>query len=124
MNEGVLVSFALAFLIGGGLCVAAQLLVDLTPFQMTPAHVMVTFVGLGAILSGFGLYKPLAKIGGAGASVPLTGFGHTLMQGAFESMQKRGLVGAFTGGLSETALGLTVAIAAGYLMAVIFRPKG
>lgn len=124
MDGNVAMSFVLAFLIGGGLCLAAQLLVDLTPYQMTPAHAMVTFVSLGAILSGFGLYKPLTEIGGAGASVPLTGFGHTLMQGAFDRIKEDGVVGAFMGGLSETALGLTVAIAAGYLMAVIFRPKG
>lgn len=118
----VLTPFVWAFLIGGLLCVAAQLTVDATP--LTPAHTMVLFVTLGAIASAAGLYEPLVKLGGAGATVPLTGFGHALVQGALESAQRDGPSGLITGGLEATALGITIAILAGLTMTLIFNPKG
>ena len=99
----------------------AQLTVDLTP--LAPAHVMVLFVSLGAVLSGIGLYEPLVQLAGAGATVPLTGFGHALLQGGLEEMQKEGLMGVIGGGLKATSLGIATAILSGYLMAVLFRPK-
>ncbi len=114
--------FILAFLVGGSICVAAQLVVNLT--NLTPAHVMVLFVSLGAIVSGLGLYQPLVQLGGAGATVPLPGFGHAIVQGVLKEFQRTGPVGLLTGGLTATSLALTVAILAGYFVALIFRPKG
>lgn len=115
-------SFLWAFVVGGLLCVAAQLVVDLT--GLTPAHTMVTFVSLGAVASGLGLYDPLVQLAGAGAAIPLPGFGHALVQGILREITQEGFVGIFTGGLKATALGLTAAILFGYLMAVAFNPKG
>ncbi|HZW82573.1 MAG TPA: stage V sporulation protein AE [Candidatus Deferrimicrobium sp.] len=113
-----------AFLVGGALCVLAQLLMDLTRPSFSPAHVLVTYVTGGAILGGLGLYAPLIKIGGAGASIPLTGFGYSLAKGAIEAVDKKGLIGAFSGGLEATAAGIAAAVVFGYLMAVFFDPKG
>lgn len=113
-----------AFLVGGILCVAAQLLTDLTRPAFTPAHVLVTYVTSGAILTGLGIYGPLVKLGGAGATIPLTGFGYNLAKGAIEAVNKKGLLGAFTGGLEAAAAGITAAVVFGYVMAVLFDPKG
>ncbi|HEX3016000.1 MAG TPA: stage V sporulation protein AE [Desulfobacteria bacterium] len=113
-----------AFLVGGALCVIAQLLIDLTKASITPGHVLVTYVTGGAILTGLGIYGPLVKIGGAGATIPLTGFGYTLAKGAMEAVEKKGLLGAFTGGIEASAAGIAAAVIFGYLMAVIFDPKG
>ncbi|HVB09451.1 MAG TPA: SpoVA/SpoVAEb family sporulation membrane protein [Bacillota bacterium] len=115
-------SFIWAFVIGGALCVAAQLVVDLTP--LTPAHAMVLFVSLGAILSAFGLYEGLLKLAGAGASVPLTGFGHVLVQGIIKDVGKKGASGMLTGGLTASAMGVTAAVLLGALMAAVFTPRG
>jgi len=117
-----LVDFLLAFAVGGAICVAAQLVLDLT--KLTPAHIMVLFVSLGAVVSGLGLYGPLVKIGGAGATVPLTGFGHALVQGMLEDVRQFGILGLFSGGLRATAVGITSAVVFGYLMAILFNPKG
>ncbi len=114
--------YIMAFVIGGLICVVGQLLMDLTP--LTPAHVLVLFVVAGGILSGLGLYQPLVELGGAGATVPLTGFGHSLVSGTLEDVQKFGLIGAFTGGLRSTAAGITVAVVFGLTFALIFDPKG
>lgn len=114
--------YLLAFLVGGALCLVAQLVLDLT--RLTQAHVMVLFVALGAVASGMGLYDPLVTLGGAGATVPLPGFGHALVQGMLEGARKDGLPGLLTGGLAATALGLTAAILFGYLMSVLFTPRG
>jgi stage V sporulation protein AE len=116
------VSYLWAFLVGGALCVAAQLVVDLTP--LSPAHTMVLFVSLGALLSGLGLYQGLLKLAGAGASVPLTGFGHVLVQGVIKDVGAKGLAGVLTGGLSAGATGVTAAVLLGGLMALIFNPRG
>ncbi len=115
-------TFLYAFLIGGLLCVLAQLVVDV--IKLTPASTMVLFVSLGAIASGIGLYEPLTKFAGAGATVPLPGFGHVLVQGISEGMSKKGFMGLFAGGLEAAAMALTVAIIIGYLTSVLFNPKG
>lgn len=114
--------YLMAFIIGGLICVVGQILMDLTP--MTPAHVLVLFVVVGGVLSGLGLYQPLVELGGAGATVPLTGFGHSLVSGTLEDVQKYGVVGAFTGGLRGTAAGITAAMVFGLTVAVLFNPKG
>ena len=113
-----------AFIIGGVICVIGQLLMDLTKPSFTPAHVLVTFVTGGAILGALGLYEPLIKIGGAGATIPLSGFGYSLAKGAMEAVGKRGIMGAFSGGVEATAVGIAVAVFFGYLMSVTFNPKG
>ena len=110
-----------AFVIGGGICVVGQLLISLT--NITPARVLVLFVTLGVILAGLGLYRPLVDLAGAGATVPLTGFGYALGIGAIEGAAKDGVLGAFTGGIKATAGGVAAAVFFGYLNAVIFTPK-
>jgi stage V sporulation protein AE len=110
-----------AFLVGGAICVVGQLLIDLT--KLTPARILVVFVVAGAILSGLGLYQPLVDFAGAGATTPLTGFGHSLVKGASEAVKKEGVIGAFTGGIYATAGGVSAALTFGYLVALIFKPK-
>jgi stage V sporulation protein AE len=112
-----------AFVVGGILCLIGQLIIDITPYNITPAHVLVGYVIGGAVLSAFGLYQPLINIGGAGASIPLSGFGHTLAQGALDAVKSQGLLGAFGGGISATSIGIAAAIIFGYMMAVIFNPQ-
>jgi stage V sporulation protein AE len=116
------VEFVWAFLVGGALCLLAQLVVDLTP--LTPAHTMVLFVVLGAVAAGLGLYDPLVKAAGAGASVPLTGFGNVLVQGVFKEIARSGWMGVLTGGLTAAAAGITAAVAFAVLAAAAARPKG
>lgn len=113
-----------AFLLGGLICLAAQLCMDLTPFQVTPAHVLVGMVALGAVLSGLGLYQPLLDWGGSGASVPLSGFGHVMAQGAIEGAREDGLMGALRGGLTAGAAGISAALLTGFCASVFFKPKG
>jgi stage V sporulation protein AE len=115
-------TYLMAFLIGGLICIVGQLLMDLTP--LTPAHVLVIFVVTGAILSGLGVYQPLIDIGGAGATIPLPGFGHSLVSGTIEDINKYGFLGIFSGALRATATGLTAAVVFGFLAAVLFNPKG
>lgn len=110
-----------AFIVGGAICVIGQLLMDFT--KLTPARVLVTFVTLGAILHGLGLYQPLVDFGGAGATTPLTGFGYSLAKGAIKGVKEAGILGAFTGGLSAAAGGIAGAIFFGYIMALLFNPK-
>ena len=113
--------FFYAFIIGGAICVVGQILMDTT--KLTPARILVAFVTLGTVLGAFGLYDKVIEIGGAGATVPLVGFGNSLAKGAIKAVNEKGLVGAFTGGITATAGGITAAIVFGYLMAVIFTPK-
>jgi len=113
-----------AFLVGGLLCVAGQLLMDLTKAKITPAHVLVGYVTGGVILGGLGLYEPLVRIGGAGATVPLSGFGYTLVKGAIEGAQSGGILGVLAGGVQTGATGIAVAVLFGYLTAIVFNPKG
>ena len=109
------------FAVGGLFCVVGELLVLKTKF--TPARILVSFITAGVILSALGLYGPLVDFAGAGATVPLTGFGHALAQGAIHAVQENGLIGAFTGGVTAAAGGITAAIFFGFLAAALFRPK-
>lgn len=110
-----------AFVVGGTICVIGQLLMDHT--KLTPARVLVSFVTLGAILHGLGLYQPLVDFGGTGATTPLTGFGYSLAKGAIKEVKEAGLLGAFTGGVKATAGGVAAAVFFGYIMAVLFNPR-
>ena len=110
-----------AILFGGLLCVIGQILIDKT--KLTPGRILTSFVVAGVILSAVGLYEPFAELAGAGASVPLTGFGHTLAKGVREAVQEDGLLGVLLGGLKSTAGGITAAIVFGLLMSLIFKPK-
>ena len=117
------VKYLLAFVIGGLICLVGQLIMDFTRSSITPAHVLVGYVTGGAILSAMGLYQPLVNLAGAGATIPLSGFGHSLAQGAIKAVQSRGLLGAFAGGVESTAVGIVAAVIFGYTAAVIFNPK-
>ncbi len=113
-----------AFIVGGGICVLGQLMMDLTSYRITPAHILVGFVTGGVAISALGLYQPLIDFAGAGATVPLPGFGHLLAQGAIKGVQENGLLGAFGGGVEASAVGIAAAIIFGYLIAAIFSPRG
>lgn len=110
-----------AFVVGGLICVIAQVLIDRT--KLLSARIVVLYVTLGTILTGLGLYDYLVEFGGAGATVPLSGFGYALGKGVMEEVDKSGLLGVLTGGIKATAAGLTAAILFGYLASVIFNPK-
>lgn len=110
-----------AFLVGGSLCLIGQILIDKT--KLTPARILVAYVVAGVFLGAVGLYPKLAEFAGAGASVPLTGFGNTLAKGVKEAIQKDGFLGIFTGGLKATAGGITAAILAGLAASLIFKAK-
>ena len=110
-----------AFLVGGTLCAIAQILIDKT--KLTPARILVLYVCAGASLTLFGLYEPLIQFAGAGASVPLTGFGYSLAKGVMKAVDEHGFIGIFLGGLTSTAGGVTAAILFGFLCSLIFRPK-
>lgn len=110
-----------AFVIGGIICALAQILMDKT--KMMPGRIMVTLVVLGAILGCVGLYEPFAKWAGAGAAVPLLGFGNTLWKGVKEGLQSDGFLGLFKGGFTSSAVGISGALIFGYLGSVIFKPK-
>jgi stage V sporulation protein AE len=114
----------IAFLFGGIICVIGQLIIDLTPFMVTPAHVLIGYVTSGALISAIGLYEPLVKIAGAGATIPLSGFGHSLAQGAIEGVKAKGIIGAIGGGLEATSVGIVTAIILGLSMATLFNPRG
>ena len=114
-------TFLWAFVVGGALCVLAQLMVDLTPF--TPAHVMVLFVVLGVIAGGLGWYGPLVKFAGAGATVPLPGFGYTMVEGIDKAVRHEGLMGLLTGGITAAAGGIKAAVLFGLAAALVFKPK-
>ncbi len=110
-----------AFLCGGVLCVIGQILIDKT--TLTPAKILVTYVTAGVVLSGVGVYQYLADWGGAGATVPLTGFGHLLAKGVRKAVEQNGLIGALTGGSTAAAGGITAAIFFGFLVALVCKPK-
>ena len=113
--------FLKAFLVGGVLCVIGQILIDKT--SLTPAKILVSYVVSGVVLGAVGLYEPLVEFAGAGASVPLTGFGNCLAKGVQEAVEQDGFLGIFTGGLKATAAGICVAVVGGLLAALIFKPK-
>ena len=110
-----------AFLVGGLLCLIGQILIDKT--KLTPARILVSYVVIGVLLGAVGVYQGLVDFAGAGASVPLTGFGNTLAKGVREAVDSDGFLGIFTGGLKATAGGITVAIFAGLLAGLIFKAK-
>ena len=109
-----------AFLCGGILCAIGQILIDKT--QLTPARILTGYVVAGILLSALGLYEPIVNWGGAGATVPLTGFGHALAKGVKKAIAKDGWLGVFTGGLTATAGGIAAAVVFGVVMAVLFKP--
>lgn len=109
------------FIIGGVLCIIAQILIDKT--KLTPARVLVLYVTVGAILGGLGIYKYLVDFAGAGATVPLTGFGYNLAKGAIEGVKEAGIIGAFTGGVKASAGGIAAAVFFGYIASLISKPK-
>lgn len=110
-----------AFLVGGTLCLLGQILIDRT--KLTPARILVSYVVIGVILGALGIYKPFLEFAGAGASVPLTGFGNTLAKGVREAVTEDGFLGIFTGGLKAAAGGITAAIFFGLLTGLIFKDK-
>lgn len=109
------------FLVGGAVCVIGQLLIDYT--RLTPARILSIFVTAGVLLGALGLYQPLADWAGAGATVPLTGFGNVLAQGVKKAVAQKGLLGAFTGGLNAAAGGITAAVFFSLLLALVGKPK-
>ena len=110
-----------AFIVGGLICVIGQILIDKT--KLTPARILVSYVVVGVLLGGLGIYKELVDFAGAGATVPLTGFGYTLSKGVKEAVKTDGFIGILTGGLKATAGGITAAIVAGLLAGLIFKAK-
>lgn len=114
-------NFVWAFVVGGALCVVGQLLIDYT--ALTPARILTGYVVAGVVLSATGLYAPLVEFAGAGASVPLLGFGHLLAQGVCEAVAENGLIGAFTGGLTAAAGGITASLVFGILAAAVGKSR-
>lgn len=110
-----------AFLVGGFLCAIAQVIIDKT--KLTPARILVSYVVAGVILGGLGLYEPLVNFAGAGATVPLTGFGYALANGVRKAVEEQGFLGILTGGLAACAGGITAAIVAGLLASFFFRAR-
>lgn len=110
-----------AFVVGGIFCLIAQILID--KLKLTPARILVIYVVAGAALTVLGVYKPLVEFAGCGATIPLTGFGYTLAEGAKKAVAEQGLCGILTGGLTGAAGGITAAVVAGFLIALIFKPK-
>ncbi len=113
--------YVTAFLVGGVLCLVGQLLIDLT--KLTPARILVAYVVSGVALTALGVYKPIADFAGAGATVPLTGFGCAIAEGVEKAVKSSGLLGALSGGLTATAPGITAAVVFGWLVALFARPK-
>ena len=110
-----------AFLVGGAICAVGQLLLDKT--RITPARILVCFVVLGVILGGTGVYEPLVEFAGAGATVPLTGFGYNLARGVREAVREEGWLGVLSGGMKAAAGGISAAVVFGFLAALLFKPK-
>lgn len=116
-----LLDFLWAFLVGGALCAIAQILIDKT--KLTPARILVIYVSAGVLLGAIGLYAPLKKFAGAGATVPLTGFGYLISEGVKDAVGEKGIIGALTGGLTASAGGISAALIFGYIAALIFKGK-
>lgn len=122
VRRSVLAMFFWAFVVGGLICVIGQILLDV--FKLTPAHTLTILVVTGAILDGFGLYEPLIDFAGAGATIPITSFGNSLVHGAMQEAEKHGIVGVLTGMFEVTSAGVSAAIVFGFIGALLFRPKG
>ena len=116
----ILLNCLKAFFVGGFICFIAQILIDYT--KLTPARILVTYVVAGVVLTAVGVYDPLVEFAGAGATVPLTGFGYSLAKGVKEAIMQNGLIGALSGGLTATAAGITASVFFGLLMALFFKP--
>lgn len=114
--------FIWAFLVGGGICVIGQILMDF--FKLTPAHMTSTLVVTGSVLGGLGLYEPLIKFAGAGATVPISSFGNSLVKGALAEAERTGIVGVLTGIFEVTSAGISAAIIFAFIAALLFKPKG
>ena len=110
-----------AFVVGGLICLVGQILIDKT--KLTPARILVLFVTLGVVLTAVGLYGPLVDFAGAGATVPLTGFGYTMAKGGVKAIQEQGILGILTGGVTAAAAGIAAAVFFGYLAALISKPS-
>ena len=117
----ILKSCLFAFLVGGFICLIGQILIDYT--KLTPARILVVFVVSGVVLTAIGVYEPLVKFAGAGATVPLTGFGYSLAKGVKQAVNELGFLGAFSGGLTATSAGIAASIVFGLLMALLFKSK-
>lgn len=115
-----LLMFVKAFLVGGAICTLGQIIINFT--HLTNGKILVLFLVVGAILEGFGLYSKLIDFAGAGASVPISGFGSALVKGAVKASKEKGVYGALTGGLASCATGVSIAIVSGYLVSVLFKP--
>lgn len=115
----IFIEYLKAFLVGGTICLIGQLLIDFT--KLTPARILVSYVVAGVILGAIGWYKPLIDFAGAGATVPLTGFGYLLSKGVYRAVSEDGLIGAMTGGLMTTAGGITAAVIFGLIVALVFK---
>ena len=110
-----------AFVIGGAICLAGQILLDYT--KMTPARILVLFVSAGVFLTALGWYEPIVKLAGAGATIPISGFGYALANGAKKGVIENGILGIFSGGITAAAGGIAAAIVFGYIFALVFKPK-
>ncbi len=117
----MILDYIKAFLVGGLICTIGQLLIDKT--NLTPAKILVSFVVAGVFLGAIGLYQPIVEWAGAGASIPLTGFGNVLAQGIKKAVAEKGILGILTGGLTAAAAGICASIFFGYLVALVFKPK-
>ncbi len=109
-----------AFAVGGTICVVGQLLIDCT--KLTPARILVSFVVFGVLLTAIGVYEPLVEFAGAGATVPLTGFGYSLARGVKAAVTEHGIIGALMGGIEATAAGITASVLFGFIAALLFKP--
>lgn len=116
----ILINCIKAFVVGGAICLVGQILIDYT--KLTPARILTLFVVSGVVLSALGIYAPLVEFAGAGATVPLTGFGHLLAEGVKEAVKEFGFIGIFSGGIAAAGAGIGAAVVFGYLMALIFKP--
>lgn len=116
----ILLNCLKAFFVGGAICLVGQILIDYT--KLTPARILVSFVVAGVILTGLGCYDPIVEFAGAGATVPLTGFGYSIAKGVKEAMMQYGLIGALSGGLAATSAGVAASVFFGFVMSLIFKP--
>lgn len=117
---GTFLEYLKAFAVGGAFCLIGQFLIDKT--KLTPARILTSYVVAGVLLGAVGLYKPLAEWAGAGATVPLTGFGYLLAEGVKKAVEEKGVIGVFTGGFTAAAAGICAAVFFGYLVALVFKP--
>ena len=117
----MILPYVWAFLVGGALCVIAQILIDRT--KLTPARILVVYVVAGVVLGGIGVYAPLVELAGAGATTPLTGFGYLISKGVREAVDEKGLLGALTGGIEATSAGISAALIFGFIASLIFSSK-